>query len=195
MTTKQRLLKRLYPVLMFFKRLKSSSERVLVNENHLQPHTSIFDLHAEGIDEKPFHFSNLRGKKILLVNTASDCGYTAQYAELQQLQNIFRDSLVVVAFPSNDFGEQETGTHEEIEQLCRRNFGVAFPLMKKSSVRRGTNQNPVFAWLSSRDENGWISQPPTWNFCKYLVDERGVFTAYFPPFISPLSNEMRSALR
>ncbi len=131
----------------------------------------------------------------MLVNTASDCGYTGQYDDLQKLSEKYKDRLVVIGFPANDFKEQEKGTDEEIAAFCKINFGVSFPLMKKSSVKKGPEQNPVFQWLTDPAKNGWSKQPPSWNFCKYLVDEEGRLTHYFASTIEPLSTHITSALK
>jgi glutathione peroxidase len=139
-------------------------------------------------------FSNLRDKKILLVNTASNCGYTNQYSELQQLYQEHKASLIVLAFPSNDFKEQEKGSDEAIARFCQVNFGVSFPLAKKSIVKKGTGQNKVFEWLTHKNLNGWNEKEPTWNFSKYLVNEEGILTHYFDPAVSPLDPAVLNAI-
>jgi len=130
----------------------------------------------------------------LLVNTASDCGYTEQYDALQQLYEQNEDKLVVIGFPANDFKQQEKGTDEEIAQFCKLNFGVTFPLMKKSSVIKGEEQNVVFQWLTDSAKNGWNGKYPSWNFCKYIVSAGGVLTHYFGSSVSPLSREVLNAV-
>lgn len=124
---------------------------------------------------------------MLLVNTASDCGYTPQYTELQKLYEDTKEAVEIIAFPANDFKEQEKGNDEEIAAFCTVNYGLSFPVAKKSSVVKGAAQNPVFRWLTDKSLNGWNDQPPSWNFSKYLVDEDGVLTHCFAPQISPLS--------
>jgi glutathione peroxidase len=141
-----------------------------------------------------FDFGQLKGKKVMLVNTASDCGYTGQYDDLQKLSEQYKDKLVVLGFPANDFKEQEKGTDEEIAQFCKINFGVDFPLMKKSSVKKGDDQNKVFQWLTDPAKNGWNKQQPSWNFCKYMVDEEGRLTHYFASTIEPLSKEITKVI-
>lgn len=135
-----------------------------------------------------------RGKKVLLVNTASNCGYTAQYDELQQLHGKFGDKLMIIGFPANDFGEQEKGNDNQIAEFCRVNFGVTFPIARKSTVVKGDDQNDVFNWLTDKERNGWNTQPPTWNFSKYLVDEQGTLTHYFDPAVSPVSDQVVKAI-
>ncbi len=139
-------------------------------------------------------FSTLKGKKILLVNTASNCGYTNQYNDLQKLHQRYSDKLVVLGFPANDFKEQEKGNDEEIAQFCQVNFGVSFPLAKKSRVVKSVEQNPVFNWLTDKSKNGWTNKQPSWNFAKYLVNENGILTHYFDPSISPLDKQVISAI-
>jgi glutathione peroxidase len=143
---------------------------------------------------KTLPLQELKGKKLLLVNTASDCGYTPQYSELQQLQERFRDTLQVIGFPANDFKEQEKGSDAAIAQFCHVNFGVTFPLAKKSSVVKGPHQHPVYRWLTEREQNGWNDKAPGWNFSKYLVDEQGLLTHYFDPSVAPLGTEIIQAV-
>ena len=139
-------------------------------------------------------FDSLKGKKVLLVNTASNCGYTNQYDDLQKLFEQHQNNLIVIGFPANDFKEQEKGSDDEIAQFCRINFGVTFPLAKKDSVKKGHHQQKVFRWLTDKTKNGWNSKQPSWNFTKYLVNEQGVLTHYFDAAISPLGEEVSSAI-
>ena len=143
---------------------------------------------------KELKFDSLKGKKILLVNTASDCGYTGQYDDLQKLYQDYSDRLMVIGFPANDFKQQEKGNDEEIAQFCKLNFGVTFPLAKKSPVIKGEDQQEVFRWLTDKTKNGWNNKQPSWNFSKYLVDEKGILTSYFDPAVSPLSEEVIGAV-
>jgi len=131
---------------------------------------------------------------VLLVNTASDCGYTAQYKELQQLFDRHKNYLLIISFPANDFKEQEMLTNEEIASFCKSNFNITFPLARKSVVVKNNRQNNVFAWLTHKDLNGWNEQPPQWNFSKYLVNENGLLTHYFSPSVSPLSKSIKQAV-
>lgn len=128
----------------------------------------------------------------MIVNTASNCGYTNQYAELQNLYEHFKEKLIIIAFPANDFKEQEKGSNEEIAQFCQMNYGITFPLAKKSKVLKSADQNKVFEWLTHKELNGWNEQEPTWNFSKYLIDEKGHLTHYFDPAVSPLSKEVKA---
>jgi glutathione peroxidase len=192
MTIKQKLLKSIYPFLMKLSGLKS--DRIKINIQHKIPLISIYTLKAMKINNQLLLLKDLKGKKILLVNTASDCGYTGQYEDLEKLYRQYEGKLVVLGFPANDFQQQEKGTDEDIASFCKINYGVTFLLMKKSQVKKGTGQNQVFNWLSDAHKNGWNNKAPVWNFSKYLLDEQGVLTHYFDPSVSPLSNEVLAAI-
>ncbi|WP_257883381.1 glutathione peroxidase [Hymenobacter sp. DG01] len=175
---------------------KSGSKgKVLRNEKQAAAPVPFYDLAGQLNSGQPLKFDELRGKKVLLVNTASNCGYTNQYEELQQLSEQFSDQLVVLGFPANDFAEQEKADDKAIEQFCQVNFGVSFPLMKKSVVVKKGEQNPVYQWLSNARQNGWNEQAPDWNFSKYLISEDGRLTHYFGPAVSPLSDTVISTIK
>ncbi|MBK6629302.1 MAG: glutathione peroxidase [Flavobacteriales bacterium] len=143
-------------------------------------------LAATTIDGKPFPFEQLKGRKVIIVNTASECGYTPQYAELQELYAAHKDrGLVVLGFPSNDFGGQEPGAEAEIAAFCAKNYGVSFPLMSKVRTT-GAEQHPVYAWLTHSDRNGVLNTEVKWNFHKFLIDEQGVLQKDLPSSVSPL---------
>ena len=142
----------------------------------------------------PVDLAMFKGKKLLVVNVASKCGFTKQYADLQTLHDEHGDQVAIIGFPSNDFGGQEPGTAEEIAQFCQVNYGVTFPLFAKSSVKTGDDQHPLFAWLSTKEKNGWNEQAPTWNFCKYLVNERGELQTFFASAVRPTGPEMLDAI-
>jgi glutathione peroxidase len=192
MTIKQKLLKSIYPFLMKLSGIKN--DRIKINIQHKMPLISIYTLKAMKINNQLLLLKDLKGKKILLVNTASDCGYTGQYEDLEKLYRQYEGKLVVLGFPANDFQQQEKGTDEDIASFCKINYGVTFLLMKKSQVKKGTGQNQVFNWLSDAHKNGWNNKAPVWNFSKYLLDEQGVLTHYFDPSVSPLSNEVLAAI-
>jgi len=193
MTYRQKVLKAIYPAWMWWTSLRGKNVTRLSNEQQ-QPPVSFYSLKGMLNDNSELDFSSLKGKKILLVNTASDCGYTDQYDDLQKLYEENKDKLIVLGFPANDFKEQEKGTDEEIAQFCKKNYGVSFPLMKKSSVVKSAGQNPVFKWLTDPAQNGWNSKPPSWNFAKYLVNEMGVLTNYFGSSVSPVSKDVLKAV-
>lgn len=171
----------------------SGKNRVLVNKTTVPP-VSFYSLSIVLVNGTVLDMNSLKGKKVLIVNTASDCGFTPQYDALQELYDKHRDTLVVIGFPANDFGEQEKAGDADIEQFCRKNFGVNFPLAKKSTVIAGAAQNPVFVWLTNKEMNGWNTQQPVWNFSKYLVNESGMLTHYFAPSVTPLSSHLLNAI-
>lgn len=194
-TARQRILSTFYPVLMRVSKWLGTKSQALRNEGQVQPRESLYNLSVVTYKKNIFPLVEWQGKKLLLVNTASDCGYTEQYQELQQLLDTYKDRLQIIAFPSNDFKEQEKGSDEAILQFCKDNFGVSFPIALKSRVKKGPQQNSVFQWLSHKEKNGWNDQAPTWNFSKYLVNEKGMLTHYFDPSISPLSKEVQEAIK
>jgi len=167
---------------------------MIVNEGMLKPGRNFFQLQVELNNGSLLSLGSLKGRKILLVNTASNCGYTNQYAELQQLHENYKDRISIIGFPSNDFKQQEKGSDEEIASFCKANFGVSFPLAKKSTVIKADGQHEVFHWLSNKSENGWLNKQPSWNFSKYIVNEEGILTHYFDPSISPVSKKFLKAL-
>lgn len=193
MTIRQRILKMVYPLLTALGK-KSGKEKILSNKQTVAPPISFYSNSLQLNTGKEVSLHALKGKKVLLVNTASDCGYTAQYAELQKLYQLAKNNVEIIGFPANDFKEQEQASDDEIAQFCTLNFGVSFMLAKKSSVVKSTAQNAVFNWLSDRTKNGWNDKAPEWNFSKYLLNEEGVLTHYFPPAVSPLSAEMLAAI-
>ena len=193
MTTRQMVLRAVYPVWNWWANLTGKNSTILRNKDVLPP-LSFYSMGLINNDGTPFDISTLKGKKVMLVNTASDCGYTAQYISLQNLQNRNKDRLVIIGFPANDFKNQEKGDDSSIAEFCKRNFDISFPLMQKSSVIAGPQQNPVFQWLTDPAKNGWNSKQPSWNFCKYLVNEKGVLTCYFGSSISPAGNEIKNAM-
>ena len=167
---------------------------IIENRRMAEANESIYDLDVELINGKKLDLAGLKGKKILIVNTASLCGYTAQYDELQKLYQHSKEDLEIIAFPSNDFGEQEKGSDQEIADFCINSFSIRFPLARKTVVKKSKDQHPVFQWLSEKRKNGWNDQEPVWNFSKYLVNEEGNLTHYFDPAVSPLSDEVRKAV-
>ena len=194
MTGRQKILKAVYPAFTAISRFLGKKNLKNLNPENMSAPVSFYQLHASLNNGNELSFDSLKGKKIMLVNTASDCGYTPQYTELQKLQNDFPNTLVIIGFPANDFGEQEKGSDHEIQQFCKANYGITFPLAIKSIVVRNAHQNEVFQWLSDKTKNGWNSKAPEWNFSKYLVNEKGLLVGYFAPAVSPLSDEIKLAL-
>ena len=192
MTYRQKVLKAAYPVIMWFSKLTGKNAKELSSDK--QPLVSFYTLKGTLNDGTVLDFATLKGKKVVLVNTASECGYTDQYETLQKLSEQYKDKLVVLGFPANDFKEQEKGTDEQIAAFCKKNYGVTFPLMQKSIVVKSPQQNSVYQWLTEEGKNGWNNKVPSWNFTKYIVNEQGVLTNYFGPSISPTSSEMLKAI-
>jgi glutathione peroxidase len=186
MTYRQSILKAIYPLIMLPGKLFGSAKAIQKNTANKLPALSIYDLELELNNGTKVRMDQFKGKKILLVNTASDCGYTGQYEALEQLHKQYGSKLVVIGFPANDFKDQEKKDDAAIAEFCKINYGVSFILAKKSSVIKGAEQNPLFAWLSHAEQNGWCNQQPVWNFSKYLVNETGVLTHFFAQTVSPL---------
>jgi glutathione peroxidase len=192
MSYRQKVMKAIYPALMWFNKLKGGQTKL--QETKELPPVPFHDLGLTLNNGDTLSLASAKGKKVLLVNTASACGYTNQYAELQQLWEQYRDRLLVIGFPANDFKEQEKGDDEEIAQFCQLNFGVNFPLSKKTTVIPGDQQHPVYEWLTDKSRNGWNEQAPGWNFSKYLVDEEGRLLGYFEAGVSPLSETIKELI-
>jgi len=193
MSYRQSILKSIYPMIMWSTH-SNGKKQSLENKNGATPAMSFYDLTMIAIDGTPFNFSNLKGKKIMIVNTASDCGYTGQYEALEKLQQQYKEQLVVIGFPANDFKEQEKSDNQNIAAFCKKNYGVSFPLMEKSIVIKKNHQNLVHKWLSDMSLNGWCNQEPAWNFCKYLINEQGILVNYFPMTIDPLDPSVIAAI-
>jgi glutathione peroxidase len=172
-----------------------TTKPVMINEAPAAtiPAASIYDFKVEGLDGKTIDFSSFKGKKILIVNTASQCGYTPQYEGLEKLYEQYKDKLVIVGFPANNFGAQEPGSNEEIKTFCKKNYGVSFPMAAKISVK-GDDMAPIYKWLTSKGENGVLDATITWNFNKFLLDENGHLLYYFPSKVTPMSDEITSKL-
>jgi len=147
---------------------------------------SFYDFTLNDIDGQPVPFSRFKGKPVLLVNVASECGFTPQYADLQALHQQHGNDIFVLGFPSNNFGGQEPGTHTDIKAFCQKNFGVTFTLFEKIDVI-GKKRHDLYRWLSKKEENGLIDQEPNWNFCKYLVSGQGQLLGFFPSATNPFN--------
>ncbi len=146
---------------------------------------SIYDYKVDALEEgKTINFADFKGKKILIVNTASECGYTPQYADLEKISKDYAEKLVVVGFPANNFGGQEPGSNVEIGAFCQKNYGVTFPLASKVSVK-GDDTAPIFKYLSDKNLNGVKDTDIQWNFTKFLVDENGKLIESFPSKVKP----------
>jgi glutathione peroxidase len=194
MSPRQKILKAGYDLIMFFKKIQGRRRGKFLNKETKNPIISFFDLKAIAMNGKEVSMKEYAGKKIMVVNVASNCGFTGQYDELEKIYLENKEKLVILGFPANDFHEQESGSDSDIEQFCRINYGVTFPLFKKQSVVK-PGQQEIFDWLSHKEKNGWNDQQPTWNFCKYIVDENGILTGFYESAISPLSEEITQALK
>ena len=159
----------------------------------MQNKKSIYDYSFKGVDGSPMSFSPYKGKKILIVNVASQCGYTPQYGDLEKLYRKYKDKMVIVGFPANNFGHQEPGTNEEIATFCKTTYDVTFPLAAKISVI-GEDQCDIYRWLTDKSLNGWNDAAPKWNFTKYLLGEDGRLLKVFPSAVKPLSKDITDLL-
>ena len=149
--------------------------------------SSVYDFTKNSIDGRPIDFSRYKGKNLLIVNVASKCGFTPQYADLEKLHELYGDKVVVLGFPANNFGGQEPGSNEEIAEFCQKNFGVSFQMFEKISVKGG-DQDPLYAWLKEK-----TGQEPSWNFCKYLVKADGT-VKFFDSKVNPLDKQILNEL-
>ncbi len=155
---------------------------------------SIHNFTVKSIDGKTLNLASFKGKKILIVNTASKCGYTPQYEALEKVYEQYKDKLVIIGFPCNQFGGQEPGSNEEIVAFCKKNYGVSFPLADKIDVK-GDNIAPIYQWLTTKSKNGILDASISWNFNKFLIDENGKMIAYFPSNVKPDSETILSYLK
>ncbi len=155
---------------------------------------SIYQFKVPSIDGGTIDFSSFKGKKILVVNTASKCGYTPQYEGLEKLYEQYKDKLVIVGFPANNFGSQEPGSNDEIHSFCKKNYGVTFPLAAKVDVV-GEKTHPLFQWLTNKEQNGVLNAKVEWNFTKFLLDENGILLTSFESKTEPQSEEILKYLK
>ncbi|MEY8760861.1 glutathione peroxidase [Chryseobacterium tongliaoense] len=155
---------------------------------------TIYDFKVESLDGKEINFADFKGKKILIVNTASECGFTPQYADLEKVYEEYKDKLVVVGFPANNFGGQEPGTNTEIGAFCQKNYGVTFPLAAKVSVK-GDDTAPIFKYLTEKELNGVKNTTILWNFTKFLIDENGKLVDTFVSTTKPTDQAITKYLK
>jgi glutathione peroxidase len=147
----------------------------------------------KGIDGKEIDFSQFKGKKIIVLNTASKCGYTPQYADWEKFHKANKD-VVILGFPANEFGGQEPGSNSEIASFCQLNYGVSFQMMEKVVVK-GSAKCDLYQWLTDKSQNGWNEKEPSWNFCKYIINEKGELANFFASGVKPTSPEFIEALK
>jgi glutathione peroxidase len=181
------------PFLALMGACASSAERPVQSASTTST-MSFYSIPVNDLEGKSFDLSQLKGKKILIVNTASHCGYTSQYEDLQKLHEQYGNKIAVLGFPSNDFGRQEPGNAEEIRTFCTKNYGVSFSMFEKVVVK-GDGKAPLYQWLTDKSKNGWNEQEPSWNFCKYLIDEKGELLAFFPSSVNPMDEKIISHLK
>ncbi|MFN3588283.1 MAG: glutathione peroxidase [Spirosomataceae bacterium] len=155
---------------------------------------SFHSFSATSIDGKKIDFSTYKGKKVVVLNVASKCGYTPQYADWQAFHEKYGDKVVVLGFPTNDFMNQEPGSEDQIATFCQKNYGVSFQMFSKVDVIKGNNQHPLYKWLSNSDLNGWNDKAPTWNFCKYVINEEGEVTHFFASGVLPKDPTFQKAV-
>lgn len=154
---------------------------------------SFYDFKVKSIDGKVIDFSEYKGKKVVVINVASKCGYTSQYSDWEKFHKEHGKDIVVLGFPANNFMGQEPGSNEEIASFCQLNYGVSFQLFEKVDVI-GNTQHPLFKWLSSKELNGWNDKAPTWNFCKYVINEEGKVTHFFASGVKPNDAAFQKAI-
>ena len=158
------------------------------------PSESIYSIKINSLDGKPIDLSAFKGKYILFVNVASKCGFTGQYEDLQKLNDTYKDKLVIIGLPCNQFGGQEPGTVKEIQTFCQQNYGVTFLMTEKIDVK-GNHQHPLYQWLTQKEKNGNSSSTVKWNFQKYLVDGKGHLVDYYYSVTNPLSDKIIKHLK
>ncbi|MGN6530478.1 MAG: glutathione peroxidase [Ginsengibacter sp.] len=158
--------------------------QIYKNENNVAAKQNFYSLKARLSTGEEINFARFKNQKVLIVNLASECGFTPQYAELEKLYKKDKN-LIILGFPANNFGKQEPGTDMEINNFCKINYGVTFPLFQKNNVI-GNSKQPVYQWLTDKNKNGWNGTEPRWNFYKYLIDENGNLSGIYSPSISPL---------
>lgn len=164
----------------------------IVMETEVAPAKSFYDFKVNSLEGQPVSFAKFKGKKVLLINVASECGYTPQYADWEKFHEQYGDKVIVVGIPANNFGGQEPGTAKEIATFCQKNYGVKFQMLEKVSVK-GEDQHPLYQWLTKKELNGWNTQEPTWNFCKYLINEKGELIKFFNSKVKPTDKEFLEA--
>lgn len=156
-----------------------------------ESNTDFYSLSCKTIEGNDYDFNQLKGKRVLIVNTASECGFTPQYKGLQKLHEQYGESLTIIGFPCNDFGNQESGSSEEINSFCSKNYGVSFQMMEKVSIK-GDAPHPVYVWLLNKSENGLADHTVRWNFHKFLIDEDGSLVGSYKSGVKPTDNQIIS---
>jgi glutathione peroxidase len=177
------------PFFIFIKTLPTTNKPI-----QMSAQKSLYEIQIDSLQGKSIDLSKYKGKKILFVNVASKCGFTPQYKDLQKLHNAYQDKLVIIGVPCNQFGKQEPGGSEEIQEFCEINYGVSFLITEKVDVK-GNEQHPLYTWLTKKIENGRKNSSVKWNFQKYLVDENGELIDYYFSMTSPTSSKIKKHLQ
>jgi glutathione peroxidase len=176
------------PFNIFIKTLSTTNKPIKMSASK-----SLYDIKINSLQGKSIDLLSFKGKKVLFVNVASKCGFTPQYKDLQKLHDEYQDSLIVIGVPCNQFGKQEPGNSEEIEEFCEVNYGVSFLITEKVDVK-GSEQHPLYTWLTKKVENGRKNSSVKWNFQKYLIDENGELIDYYFSITSPTSSKIKKHL-
>lgn len=158
------------------------------------PITSIYNIQINSLEGVPIALSDYKGKYLLFVNVASECGFTGQYEDLQKLYDTYQDNLMIIGVPCNQFGSQEPGSANEIKAFCEKNYGVTFLMTEKVDVK-GDNQHPLYKWLTHKEQNGQSSSSVKWNFQKYLVGKNGEFIDYYYSITKPLNSKITKHIK
>lgn len=177
----------------FIADLVTSREVAVRPEGTAAPSKTLYDFSAKSLEGKTVPLKQYKGKKVVVLNTASKCGFTPQYADWEAFYKEHGSKIVVLGFPANNFKGQEPGSSEEIAEFCKKNYGVTFPMFEKVDVL-GENQAPLYKWLSDPALNGWNDKVPTWNFCKYVINEKGELTHFFNSKVKPTDEEFKKAV-
>ena len=175
-------------------KLKFPTSSNISKTKNLPEQSDLYNIVVNAPSGTPIELSSFRGKHMLFVNVASECGFTPQYRELQKLSDSFEDQLIVIGLPCNQFGNQEPGSADQIQTFCERNFGITFLVTEKVDVK-GAKQHPLYAWLTKKEFNGFKNSSVKWNFQKYLVDDKGKLVDYFYSIIKPMSTKITRHLK
>lgn len=175
------------------KNIFSKKQTILSSNNSMILKGSFYDFTVNDLSGKPVNLKEYKGKTVVLINVASKCGFTPQYADWQKFHEKYGDKIAVLGFPANDFMSQEPGSSEEIAEFCQKNYGVTFRMFEKIEVS-GKDKAPLYNWLSNKDLNGWNDKEPSWNFCKYLINKDGKLTHFFESKITPENPEFLQAV-
>lgn len=187
------LLSALYIKKDLITKVLSSKNGVKTTQNFEIAKGSLYDFKVNTLEGKPLDLSEYKGKKVVILNVASKCGFTPQYADWQKFHEAYGSKIAVLGFPANDFLKQEPGSNDEIAEFCQKNYGVSFQMFEKVEVT-GKSKHPLFKWLSQKELNGWNDQEPTWNFCKYIINENGQVTHFFESKILPSNQDFKKAI-